>query len=328
MATERAKGSGLWGLLAKLVVSAGLLAFLLSRADLGRLGGALATVDPVLVALGALLYLAGQVLSALKWQELARAAGLDRPFRRFVRHYFVGMFFNVFGLGTVGGDVVRGLALAGPGGRRTLALNTVVADRVNGLLVLLAIGLVALLLFRDYDLPWFVYWTTLALSAGLLGGWWLAPVLLPLVLPANHWFRVLVERDLAPYWSDVPLLARVSLLSAVFHLSQIAVLWLLAAALGIAIPPSYYFVFGPLVNVFATLPISVNGLGVREGAYVYFLTHVGIDAEAAIAFAFLWFALVLFSGAIGGVVYLRSEGETSLDRGRDRDADANTPKAL
>lgn len=325
---ERESGKRRWTFVVKLVVSAGLLVYLLGLADLERLAEALRAVDPVLVALALLIYLAGQILSALKWRLLAGAVGLDRPFRRFLRHYFVGMFFNVFGFGTVGGDVVRGLALAGRAGRRTLALHTVVADRVSGLLVLLAIALASLLLFRTYDLPAIVYWTTVALSAGLLAGWRLAPVLLPLALRPEHWFRRLVERDLAPYWSDAALLARVTALSAVFHLSQIAVLAILAAALGLEIPATYFFIFGPLVNVFAALPISVNGLGVRESAYVFFLTHVGVDAESAIAFAFLWFGLVLASGAVGGAVYVRSEGDDVSERSSDREGRENHPTAL
>jgi glycosyltransferase 2 family protein len=317
-----------WTIVVKLAVSGGLLVYLLRLTDLERLAAALGAFDLLLVALAALVYLAGQVLSAAKWRLLAHAAGLDRPFHRFLRHYFVGMFFNVFGLGTVGGDVVRGLALAGPAGRRTLALNTVVADRVSGLLVLLAIALGSLLLFRSYDLPAVVYWTTVALSAGLLAGWRLAPAMLPLALRPEHWFRRLVERDLAQYWNDSALLVRVSAISATFHLSQIAVLAILAGALRIEVPASYFFIFGPLVNVFASLPISVNGLGVRESAYVFFLTHVGIDSASAIAFAFLWFGLVLLAGAVGGIVYLRSEGESAADRSSEAEASENRSTSL
>ena len=291
----------------KLAVSVGLLAYLLRLVDLPSLLAAFARVDPPWLAAAFALYLAGQALSAIKWGMLAEAAGLGAPLARFISHYFVGMYFNVFGLGTLGGDVVRALLLAKGSGRRTLALNTVLADRVSGLLVLLAIALVSLLLFRTYELPAPIYWTTIALSASLLGGWRLAPRVLPLLLSEENWFRRLVEKDLAPYWSDWTLLARVSVLSAVFHLSQIGVLVLLAKSLGIGIPATYYFIFGPLVNVFSALPISINGLGVREGTTVFFLTHVGVPAELAVAFSLSWFGLVLASAGVGALVYLRGD---------------------
>jgi uncharacterized membrane protein YbhN (UPF0104 family) len=218
----------------KVAVSIGLLAYLLRIVDHDSLVAAFARLDPAWLTAAFLLYLAGQALSAIKWRMLAEAAGLGGSSRQFVAQYFVGMYFNVFGLGTLGGDVVRALLLAKGRGRRTPALNTVVADRVSGLLVLLAIALVSLLLFRTYDLPALVYWTTIALSASLLAGWRLAPRVLPLVFAEENWFRRLVEKDLAPYWSDWALLARVSAVSAIFHLSQIGVLVLLAQALGIA----------------------------------------------------------------------------------------------
>src|SRR5262249_11696355 len=114
----------------------------------------------------------------------------------------------------------------------------------------------------------------------------------------------LIERDLAPYWSDAHLLASVAALSLAFHLSQIGVLLLLVHALGLAVPWSYCFVFGPLVNIMAAVPISLNGLGVREGGYVFFLAHVGVPRESAMAFALAWFGVVMLAGACGGLVYL------------------------
>lgn len=303
-ATEPASPSKRWKLWLRIAVSVGLLAYLFQLVDLGALRDAFSRVDPAFVLGAYAVYVCGGLLAAAKWRLLARAAGLDGTLREFTEHYFVGQFFNVFGLGTVGGDVVRALALAGPRGRRGLALNTVLADRVSGLMVLLAIALVSLLLFRTYDLPAPVYWTTLALSTGLLAGWRIAPRVLPLVLGPENAFRRLIERDLAPYWNDWHLLARVSAISVLFHFSQIATMALLASGLHLEIPASYFFIFGPLVNIFSAAPISVNGLGIREGGYVFFLTHVGIARESAIAFALSYFGIVLGSGLIGGAIIL------------------------
>ncbi|HUE38557.1 MAG TPA: lysylphosphatidylglycerol synthase transmembrane domain-containing protein, partial [Candidatus Binatia bacterium] len=138
------RASGRWKLLVKLAVSVGLLLYLMRRVDFGQMLRQFARSDPLLLIAALLLYLIGQVLSAVKWARLARAVGFHEPLPRFVAYYLIGMFFNAFGFGTVGGDVVRALYLARGGGRRALALNTVVADRVSGLLVLLAVALVAL----------------------------------------------------------------------------------------------------------------------------------------------------------------------------------------
>jgi hypothetical protein len=294
----------MWKRLLKLAVSVGLLSYLLHLVDAAEIVAILRGADATLLSIAFLVYLAGQGLSAVKWRALSAAVGFDRPMTKMASYYLIGMFFNAFGLGTVGGDMMRGLYLAGRGGRRTLALNTVVADRVSGLLVLLAIALVALLSFRTYELPAALYWTTLLLCAGLLAGWRVAPLVLPRLLAAGSWPRRLVEVDLEPYWNDYGLLARVSFMSLVFHLSQIALLALLATALHLSIPWSYFFIFGPLVNIFSALPVSWNGLGIREGGYVFFLGHIGIGRELAIAFGLSWFAMGILGGFLGGLAYL------------------------
>ena len=289
--------------LAKLALSLGLLAWLLRLVDVGDIGAVLAGANPTWLAAAFVLYVAGQGLSAWKWRVIAGAVGFHRPARSFIAYYFIGMFFNAFGLGTVGGDVMRAFCLAG-GTRRGMALNTVIVDRLNGLLVLVALAFGALLLFRTYELPGALYWTTLALAGAILTGWWLAPILAPAFLPSGNRVRRLVEQDLAPYWGDYRLLARASALSLVFHLSQVGVLALLATALHLEIPATYFFVFGPLVNLFSALPISWNGLGIREGGYVFFLGHIGVGREVAVAFGLVWLGVVLLASAVGGFVYV------------------------
>jgi glycosyltransferase 2 family protein len=285
-------------------VSAGLLVYLSRRVSFAEIGGFLARADGMLLAAALGLYLAGQVLSAIKWRRLAAAVGFCASRTRFIAYYFIGMFFNAFGFGTVGGDVVRAFYLAGRGGRRGLALNTVLADRVSGLAVLLAMALGALVVFHDYDLPAWIYWGVIVLASALLGGWRLLPRALPALLPRENRLRRLVEQDLAPYWNDDRLLVDVGVLSLLFHLSQIGVLLILTRALGLGVPWSYCFILGPLVNIMAAIPVSLNGLGVREGGYVFLLAHIGITRESAIAFALSWFAIVMLAGVAGGVVYL------------------------
>ena len=293
-----------WVLAGRLAVSAGLLAYVSSRVDFGELGAFLLAADPSLLGVALALYLGAGLIAALKWHRLAAAVGIDVPRSAVAAYYFTGTFFNTFGFGTVGGDVVRALYLGQRSGRRALAVNTVLADRVSGLLVLLAIALIALLLLRQYDLPAAIYWSVIVLSSGLLGGWLLLPRLLPLVLSSENRLRRLVEQDLAPYWNDGRLLVEVAALSACFHFTQVGVLIVLTHALGVAVPWSYCFILGPIVNILSSIPVSVNGLGVREGGYVFFLSHVGVDRDHAVGFALTYFAVVMLAGAVGGIVYL------------------------
>jgi uncharacterized membrane protein YbhN (UPF0104 family) len=92
-------------------VTAVVLAYISHDVDHADLRAALAAVHGRDLLLPLALYLAGQVLSAVKWWLVGTSVGLAKPLKDYVRFYFVGMVVNVFGLSTIGGDVVRGLYL-------------------------------------------------------------------------------------------------------------------------------------------------------------------------------------------------------------------------
>src|SRR2546426_6789565 len=157
--------------LLRVAISIGIVTYILVDVDPEDLVRTLASVRPGPLAGALALYLAGQVLSAYKWSLLGRSVGYARSVGEYTRLYFIGMFFNLFGPGTIGGDVVRALYLA-EGHRPGLAINSVVFDRVSGLALLMALGAAALIAFPRYDLPWPL---TTALVAGgilLVLAWW------------------------------------------------------------------------------------------------------------------------------------------------------------
>jgi hypothetical protein len=80
----------------------------------------------------------------------------------------------------------------------------------------------------------------------------------------------------------------------------------MASAVHAEIPIATLFVVIPLVNIASSLPISWNGLGVRENSYMYFLTAAPalVSPEQAAAFGALWLLAVTVSSAVGGIVAL------------------------
>ncbi|HYV56068.1 MAG TPA: lysylphosphatidylglycerol synthase transmembrane domain-containing protein [Candidatus Nitrosopolaris sp.] len=288
----------------RIAVSLAIAVYILVHVDRGDLRRALAGVRPGLFAAALLLYVAGQVLSAYKWAVLGRSVGLDRSLLEYTRFYFIGMFFNLFGPSTIGGDVVRALYL-GDGRRRRLALNSVLFDRASGLALMMALGATGLLLFPSYGFPWPL---TLGIGGGgaaLLLGWWMCPRLVRW-LPERSRMRGQVENELAPFWRDRRLLLRIAMLSLAFHLTQVGVQWILARGVGADLPLSYCTIVYPVVSLLTALPVSVAGLGVREGGYLYFLTRIDIDDSIAVTLGLAWFAVTVLAGLLGGVLFLAS----------------------
>jgi uncharacterized membrane protein YbhN (UPF0104 family) len=301
-----------WALRA--AISAAVLAYISADVDHGDLRAALSAVHVKALVLPLVLYLLGQVLSAVKWWMLGTSVGLARPLGDYIRFYFIGMFLNVFGLSTIGGDVVRGLYL-GDGRRPGLALNSVLFDRISGLAILMALGAAALLAFPGYALPWPLSAGCIVGGVALVVGWWTCPKLVRL-LPVRNRFRRQVEYDLAPFWRDRGLLVRVSLLSLVFHLSQVGVQWLLARAAGTSLPFSYCLVMHPILSVMMALPVSIGGFGVREGGYLYFLTRLDVEDSIAVTMGLLWWLMGALSGILGAIVFVASGAELPRLRAR------------
>jgi uncharacterized membrane protein YbhN (UPF0104 family) len=153
---------------------------------------------------------------------------------------------------------------------------------------------------------------------GLAVGWWTCPRLVGL-LPVRNRFRRLVQHDLAPFWRDRRLLAWISVLSAIFHLSQVGVQYLLARAAGTSLPFSYCLIMHPVLSLMLALPISIGGFGVREGGYLYFLTRIDVDDSIAVTMGLLWWLMTAVSGAIGALAFVASG--TALPRLRSRAAE-------
>ena len=288
--------------LLRAAVSIGIVAYILVDVDTDDLVRTLASVRPAPFAGALALYLVGQVLSAYKWSLLGRSVGYLRPVAEYTRFYFIGMFFNLFGPSTIGGDVVRALYLA-DGHRPSIAINSVVFDRVSGLVLLMALGAAALIAFPKYGLPWPLTASLVAGGLVLVFGWWMCPRLVRL-LPAGNHFRRQVETELGPFWLDRALLVRVAVVSLAFHLIQVAVQYVLARAAGVALPFSYCLIFHPVISVMTALPLSVAGLGVREGGYLYFLTRIDVDDSIAVTFGLLWFAVTVLAGLVGGALFV------------------------
>lgn len=294
-----ARGRALLGSpFAKLALSAALLALLFSRNDAGDMLAAVADADARWLVIGFAANVASQVVSAYRWWLLTVAVGFDAPLRRVVAYYFGGMYLNLFGPGTVTGDVGRSLFLAG-GQRRGLALTTVVAHRAFGFVALVWVSAAALLLSRDLPLPPLARALAAVAIPITLAGWLVGPRLAARLLPPSHRLRRLVEDDLAPYWGDRRLVAVSVALAMVVHVLQILGQMAVGRALGLALPDAVFWVVAPILNALSTLPFSFSGLGVREAGYWYALPQVGVAPGAAVAVGLLTSAIVLVTGLCG-----------------------------
>jgi uncharacterized membrane protein YbhN (UPF0104 family) len=251
------------------------------------------------------VYVLAQAASSLRWRQLAAALGLRAGYLRFLALYSVGMFFNLALPTSVGGDVVRALHLpraSGVNGQAAAALLSVFAERLSGLVVLVALAVVAALASPVPLEPWLA--GAVAVVGGATG---LGLALLPAValLGARAGARFERVAELLRLVGGRPgLLAEVTALSLVVQLASVAQTWLVARALGLEVPVGYLAVVVPVATLVTLLPISVNGMGLRELALVVLLAPVGLGKAEAVSLGLLQLAVTVSAGLAGGLVYL------------------------
>ncbi|MEW6682937.1 MAG: lysylphosphatidylglycerol synthase transmembrane domain-containing protein [Nitrospirota bacterium] len=288
-----------WLLALKLSVTVGLLAYLFSRIDVASVADLVAGASWGWVVAALFLYLALQGLCAWRWLLLARVLDLGGTWAQFVRYYYVGMFFNLFLPTGVGGDVYRCYYVARSAADWRRAILSVLADRGVGFGTMCVIAAVATLTFGRVHLPAWMAW---ALGGSVLGVIALAAV----GVTARGPFKAI--RTSVPlvveFFKRPGLLAVVTGLSFLLQILVIVVSIFNGMALQLDVPVAFYFILIPLIAVATMIPVSLNGLGVREGAFVFFLAQVGVPEAQALSLALLWLGVVIASSLVGGLVWL------------------------
>jgi uncharacterized protein (TIRG00374 family) len=265
-----------------------------------------------------MLMLCVLVVSTFRWQIFLQELDLALPVGTLLRLYFVGTFFNAFLPTGVGGDAYKAIRLGR--GSRSLAhaFASVILDRFAGILGLASIGLVAVgARFADVDRS-----AVVGLAGAVAVAIFVVTVLLImrgdrlLGRGSSTWFGVRPKlRRLLAAMADVgrkPRAVRWALLGGV--VAQIFVLAAhvsLAEALAINVPIAALAALLVVATVAATAPVTINGLGIREAAWVWGLGVYGVDSAHAVAYAILVLGVALATSALGGLVYVVAGAEVS-----------------
>lgn len=289
----------------KVAASVLLLGYLFSMIDLKVVLSHFASADLAILALAYVLLLGQTALSAFKWKVILKTDGVNLPYRFLLRTYFIGGFLSLFLPTSIGGDVYRVVAVKN--GSRSLgkSVSSVVFDRLTGLFALLSIALWSYLFFpgRQHELAIFsAYVLAIVLFLVLLS----KPVLARLQAFGNGLLAKLLDllKSFVVYRNDVRQLLLVLGLALFFQLNIVFLNKMYCVALGVDIPLAYLLVVIPLIYLTEMLPISINGLGVRESAFVFFFVQLGATKEEGLAVALLVVLMRYLAGLVGGFVLL------------------------
>ena len=295
--------------LLKLTVSLSLIVYLVSRMDIGETWSLIGAFDVRYLGPILLLSLSGILVNVYKWSLILKASGLHPPLGRLLRLFWIGTFFNNFLPGRTGGDAVRAYGIARNAQNRIDAALSVVIDRGLNLMALLGIALLALRVSPG-QLPEpvrirLLYGGMGIFAAGLLLAFVLARFSRPkadsrigrLLGQARATGMALLRRPAA--------LLTAAALSGVYQATMILSNYGVARGLGLDVAPGAFFYLIPITALITMLPVSLNGLGLREGAYALAFAQVGTAPEAAVSVSIVATLCMVGLSLIGGIFYVR-----------------------
>jgi hypothetical protein len=271
------------------------------------------------LALSGGVFALSAVCGALQWAWILRCSGLRVTVGEAVRLSFVGLFFNNFLLGSVGGDAYKVVDLGRREGRTAAVLGATLLDRLLGLLALTLLALLAVPTAVAAGVrvpPTLPLW--LALAAWSLAFAVLfsrrASALAVRALTAARWRRAAdglgtMLAEFKSYRRRPAWLARLLVWSLFVQAMRVSTHLLVGLGLGLALDTGrvlQLFVLVPLLGILVSLPVSINGLGVRELAAAELFVSVGVvPTEAdAVAMEFLAYALMVAVSLVGGALFL------------------------
>ena len=304
----------MWRLTGRIVIGSSLLLWLLSEAELPKMVEQWKEVDWLfLLSAGLTIHCVAIILDAGRWQIILKERDLDLPLWPLAVIYLKGAFLGTFLPGGIGGDVYRMYALAQLTRHKTEAISSVLVERGMGVLCLLALGLLALCYshlmlggtgFETVAAPLFM------LSLAFAGVWASMIVLartkeiarIDRLYPGCKKLRQFLE-TIPLYFSTKSGTGKVVLLSMCLQLIIVSWSWVVANSLGYALPFGVLLVTMPPILIFTMLPLSINGIGVRETAYVFFLDPFGISATEAITLSLVSYSIFAALRMLSGILF-------------------------
>ncbi len=285
-----------WKTLLKILVSFGLVVWLIERVDWPTVGHILGGVYLPFIGVYIVLQITGNIISAAKWRYLAGLQGsatfsLSDGFFA----YLTGAFINNFLPSTVGGDTYRVLWMSRTSARAR-AFAVVFFDRITGLAALFLFSALGLAL-----LPWQLLVVKpgfIILSAIVFSG---ALVILAGLFLIRKYFEIVRALFRQLPWQRIPMIVSQFQSFALYRPYGTTLAWAVLFTV-VGIGGSNYFLFQSLgaelsltgffsaifvATLVANIPISINNIGVKEWAYVFFFGLVGVSVEVAVTAALL-----------------------------------------
>jgi uncharacterized protein (TIRG00374 family) len=300
--------------LLKLTVSFALIAVFFAKFDLnaGRLFEEWRSMDRSLFLLALIAFFISNLLGATQWYLLLCAQGIILSFPRVVASYLVGLFFNNFLIGNIGGDVIRVNDVRRAAGDGSAGFAATFLDRLLGFVVLLSFAFIAYPITSDVidaevRSPILIFTAVMGVIVTLGFSRRVGRTLRSVMarwLPDRLAGSInRVTAGLILYRGKRKTVAAASLIAITVQILRIISYFLVGLSLGITTPFHYFLLFLPIIAMVSAIPISFGGLGIRENMTAILFASVGVPSATAWSLGFLGYLVGIVASLPGGIIF-------------------------
>ena len=295
----------------RIVVSIAVLAFLFSRINFGIFKDILSQFNPLFYILAICVLLAHQLVWAFAWKITLQEKNVTIAMKDIYRAVLTSYFFGSFLPSSVGPDLVLAFNIGKSLPEKQHAPSSLMFIRLMSLTATFLIsGIILIFIAHTFALR-----QIMLLTWGILLTIWvcywlavhpLSRKFIQRIANQYHWLRFIYKilDSFSTLGQDKKVPVRVWFLALLMVFLKVSIDFTIALSLGIYIPYIWFLGLIPTVTVISLIPISIAGLGIREGAYVAVFANMGVPATASLAISLTIFSLNILLCLIGGLLYL------------------------
>lgn len=269
----------------KIVVSAALIYFIFTKIDFKEVIITLKKSKPQYLILGVLLVALSKVLASFRLNLYFRQIGVKITQLSNLKLYLLGMFYNLFLPGGIGGDAYKGYVIQKKyqtGTKKVVAV--LLLDRLSGMLFIFILGSILALLIQNELFQQFSVLIALTIPMAVVVFWWVNKKFFSYVLPV--------------FWKSVGY-------SALVQGTQLTCILCVLKALSIELATlEYLFVF-LVSSIVSVIPLTIGGIGSREVTFLYGAEWLGLDAHTSIGISFVFFLITALISLFGIAYHFR-----------------------
>jgi len=277
----------------KIIVSAVLIYFIFTKIEFKDVLQTLKKSDPLFLLLALLFFVLSKVISAFRTNLYFHQIGAKVSQLSNLKLYLLGMFYNLFLPGGIGGDAYKGYVIQKeyqPGTKKVV--SSLLLDRLSGMLLLFVYACVLAILSKNEFFKSFYWLIIAAIPLSVIAFWFVNKIFFTTTLPV--------------FWKSVGF-------SALVQLAQLVSVLCILNSLSVNLDTiDYLFVF-LVSSIVSVIPLTIGGIGSREVTFLYGAEWLGLDAGTSIGISFTFFLITALTSLFGVIYHFKKPKLESVD---------------